>query len=105
MALKPHHHFNRSKSKEQFLSSTTVEELLGIPSDIILVVSGHPAEAQLIVDGHGETDVLLLIRHLIVASLWSLNANAYQNQEQQEHLGLIEDHEEIKKKKNKNKQI
>jgi hypothetical protein len=94
-----------SSTAQELLGSSMTEELLGIPSDIILVVSGHPAEAQLIVDGHGETDVLLLIRHLIVASLWSLNANAYQNQEQQEHLGLIEDHEEIKKKKNKNKQI
>jgi hypothetical protein len=46
-----------------------VEELLGIPSDIVLVVSGHPAEAQLVVDGHGETDVLLLIRHLVVTGL------------------------------------
>ena len=38
------------------------------------------------------------------AGLRSLNTNAYENQEQQEHLGLIEDHEEIKKK-NKNEQI
>ena len=51
-----------------------------------------------------KTDVLLLVRHLVIAGLRSLNANAYQNQEQQEHLGLIEDHEEIKKK-NKNEQI
>jgi len=90
-----------SSTAVEFLDSTTAEELLGIPSDIVLVVSGHPAEAQLVVDGHGETDVLLLVRHLVVAGLRSLNANAYQNQEQQEHLGLIEDHEEIKKK-NKN---
>jgi hypothetical protein len=85
-----------SSTVVEFLGSTTAEELLGIPNDIILVVSSHPAEAQLVIDGHGETDVLLLIRHLVVA---------YQNQEQQEHLGLIEDHEEIKKKKNKNEQI
>jgi hypothetical protein len=91
-----------SSTVVEFLGSTTAEEFLGIPNDIILVVSSHPAEAQLVIDGHGETDVLLLIRHLVVAGLWSLNANAYQNQEQ---LGLIEDHEEIKKKKNKNEQI
>jgi hypothetical protein len=39
----------------------TLEELLGIPNNIVLTVSSHPAEAQLIVDGHGETDVLLLV--------------------------------------------
>ena len=51
-----------SSTTVEFLGSTTAEELLGIPSDIVLVVSGHPAEAQLVVDGHGEIDVLLLVR-------------------------------------------
>jgi hypothetical protein len=41
--------------------NTVAEELLGIPNNIVLVVSGHPAETQLVVDGHGVTEVLLLV--------------------------------------------
>jgi hypothetical protein len=34
-----------SSMAQELLSSSTAEELLGIPSDIVLVISGHPAEA------------------------------------------------------------
>jgi len=66
-----------SSTAVELLGSTTTEELLSIPNNIVLVVSGHPAEAQLVVDRHGETDVLLLIRHLVVAGLRSLNASGF----------------------------
>jgi len=32
-----------SSAAVELLGSTTAEELLGIPNDIVLVVSGHPA--------------------------------------------------------------
>lgn len=56
-----------------------------VSSNIILVVTGHPAEAQLIIDGHGMTDILLLVRHLAIAGLWSSTAT------KKKEVGLVMD--------------
>ena len=58
------------------LSMTTNDELrlCGMTGDDEDDVAGDAEEAQLVVGGHGETDVLLLVRHLVVAGLRSLNA-------------------------------
>jgi hypothetical protein len=42
-----------SRTLEELLGRTTAEELLGIPNEIVLIVSGQPAEPHLLVSGHG----------------------------------------------------
>jgi hypothetical protein len=69
------------------LGNSTTKELLGVPKDVVLVISCHPAEAQLLIPGHGATN-LLVGRHVAVPGLRFLDGFKSRTEERVRALDL-----------------
>jgi hypothetical protein len=61
---------------QDLLCCRATKESLSIPKKILLLISTHPKEVELVIRGHRMTDLLhLVVRHLTVAGLRSLNGS------------------------------